>query len=348
MKKQLHVKNHFVPECYLKRWVNSDHKVFVYRTLVNHSNVPVWKGYSVSAIAYQKHLYTQIISGYESDEFESWLDQEFESPANEVLSKVAMERQLSRLDWEVLIKFLAAQDVRTPYRMYEHIQRWQKDLPEILQNVLNDLKAKLDEKDTDDLKGMDKNFLTNPFPLKVSTLIEDGSDVGVLKAETYVGRSTWLHSIRHVLNDTIKVLHTHKWSVVKPALGYFWPTSDNPVVKVNYYGHGQYDLKGGWGLKKGNIILPVDPEHALFVQIGDKPMHKNARLSELQTKEIIKFIVENAHRKIFSKIEDNNISLLRKRVVDPEMLARENQELMEWHQLNSKMEREYIQSNHHI
>ena len=329
----------------LKRWVNSENKVFVYRTLVNHSNVPIWKDYSVSAIAYQKHLYTQIISGRESDELESWLDQEFESPANEALSKVTLERQLSSLDWEVLIKFLAAQDVRTPARLYEHVQRSQKELPEILQNVMSELETKLDKGDVDDLKSMEGRPATDPFPLKVITLIEDGADAGLLKAETYVGRSTWLHSIRHVLNNAIGHLHGHQWSIVKPAVGYFWPTSDNPVVKLNYYSLGKYDLKGGWGVKKGNIFFPIDPEHALFVQIGDKPIQKNARLPESQTKELISFIVENAHRKIFSHFKDNNIPLLRKRIVDSERLAKENDEMMEWHQLNSKMEREYIQSN---
>ena len=210
MTKQLHVKNHYVPECYLKRWVNSDEKVFVYRTLVNHPNVPIWKDYSVSAIAYQKHLYTQVISGGESDELELWLDREFESPANEALNKVTSERQLSSLDWEVLIKFLAAQDVRTPAKLYEHIQRAQKELPETLQGVMNELEIKLNKGEISDLKSAEERNLIDSFPLKVSAVIEDGDDSGILKAETYVGRSTWIHSIRHILNSTRRVLHTHK------------------------------------------------------------------------------------------------------------------------------------------
>ena len=210
---------------------------------------------------------------------------------------------------------------------------------------MNKLEAKLDKGDVDDLKRTEGRPVINTFPLKVTTKIEDGADVGFLKAETYVGRSTWLHSIRHVLNNTRKILHAHKWSIVKPALGYFWPTSDNPVVKLNYYSPGDYDLKGGWGVNKGNIFFPIDPEHAMFVQIGDKPIQKNARLSEDQTKEFISFIVENSHRKIFSHFEDNSIPLLRKRIVDSERLSRENNEMKEWHQLNANMEREYIQSN---
>ncbi len=343
--KQLHVKNHYVPECYLKRWRSSEGKVFVYRTLVSHSNVPIWKSHSVSAIAYQKHLYTQIISGHESDELESWFDREFESPANDVLDKATLEGRLTSLDWAVLIKFLAAQDVRTPARLYEHIHRAQKELPETLQNVMNELKGKLDSCNVKELKTKEKSPSIEPFPLKVTTHIEDGADTGFLKVETYAGRSTWIHSIRHVLENTKKVLHTHKWSIIKPAKGYYWPTSDNPVVKLNYYSLGKYDLKGGWGVKKGNIFFPIDPEHAMFVQIGDKPIQKNTRLSECQTKEFIKFVVENSHRKIFSYSENNNLPMLRKRIVDPDRLLRENNEMKEWHQLNAKMEHEYIASN---
>ena len=342
---QIHAKNHYVPECYLKRWRNSCKKVYVYRTLVNHPNIPIWRQHSVSAIAYQKHLYTQVISGCESDEIETWLDREFESPANPVLDKATSDNRLSSNDWEVLIKFLAAQDVRTPARLFEHLQRAQKELPEILQSILNELKEKLDQDEFNVMITQDKKQSSEPFPLKVTTHIGEGSDTGILKAETYVGRSTWIHSIKHVLEKTRKVLHTHKWSIVKPAEGYYWPTSDNPVVKLNYYSSGNYDLRGGWGVKKGNILFPIGPEHAMFVQIGEKPIQKGTRLSPTQTNEFIKIIVENAHRKVFSVNESRDLPLLRKRIVDRQKLERENEEMRQWHEKNAIMEREYLASN---
>lgn len=343
--KQLHVKNHFVPECYLKRWTNSEGKVSVYRILVNHLDSPIWKDHSVSAIAYQKHLYTQIISGRESDELESWLDREFESPANAVLDKATSEGQLTKLDWEILIKFLAAQDVRTPVKLLQHLQRGQKDLPEVLQSVLNELKEKIDSGNVDELIEKKKNSSQETFPIIVNTHFEEGEETGFLRAETYTGRATWIHSIRHALENTRKILHNHKWSIVKPAKGYYWPTSDNPVVKLNFYSPGNYDLKGGWGVKKGNIFFPIGPEHAMFVQIGDKPAQKNIRLSEHQTNEFIKFVVENSHRKIFSHFKNKDLQILRERTVDPVLLKREKSEIDEWHQINAKMEREYIMSN---
>lgn len=342
---ELHVKNHYVPECYLKRWENSNKKVYAYRILVNHPNVPIWKPYSVSAIAYQKHLYTQVIAGSESDEFETWLDREFESPANAILEKATSDSRLSPDDWEVLIKFLAAQDVRTPARLFEHLQRAQKELPDILQNSLNKLEEKYKQGEFDRLKKKGKPLNPEQFPLKITTHVEEGSKIGILKAETYAGRSTWIHSIKHVLANTRKVLHTHKWSIVKPSKGYYWPTSDNPVVRINYYSLGKYDLKGGWGVKKGNILFPIGPEHAMFVQIGDRPIQKGTRLTTAQTKEFIKIIVENAHRKIFSINKDRDLPLLRERIVDRQRLEREYEEIRQWHQNNAMMEREYLASN---
>ena len=136
---QQHIKNHYVPELYLKRWVTNK-KVQVYRTLVTHSNVPLWKTHSLSAVGYQKHFYSQIISGKQSDEFERWIDKEIESPANEAIEKVVLDQRLSPDDWYVLIKFLALQDVRTPARLFEHLERTQKDLKEILNAPLFKLK----------------------------------------------------------------------------------------------------------------------------------------------------------------------------------------------------------------
>jgi hypothetical protein len=150
---EFHKKNHFVPECYLKRWQDSNNKICAYRTLVSHKNVPVWKRYSVSAIAYHNHLYTQMVAGVESDELERLIDKEYESPANAVLDKVVLEQRLSPDDWNILIRFLAAQDVRTPSRLFEHIKRCNETLPEILKSTLNQLTNKLEKNEIESWFG---------------------------------------------------------------------------------------------------------------------------------------------------------------------------------------------------
>ncbi|WP_445357040.1 DUF4238 domain-containing protein [Microbulbifer sp. ANSA002] len=342
MTKQLHIKNHFVPQCYLKRW-EEDKKIYVYRTLVSNENVPLWNRYSTSAIAYHRHLYTQVLSGKETDAMEVWFDQEFESPANEVIEKATSDKKLSKEDWNILIRFLALQDVRTPARMLEHLKRGEKEMPGILQDVLNDLKMKLENKDYESLRKHDKPAANSELlPIKVATEFEDGKEDGTIKVESYIGRSSWIHSMRHLLEHTEKILHSHKWSIVKPAKGYYWFTSDNPVIKLNYINSNKYDLRGGWGVNKGNIIFPIGPEHAMFVQIGDRPIPKGTRLTVAQTVELRKFMAENAHRMIFSKGEDREVSIFRKRVVDRDLIKRENEEMNNWHERNSEMEQDYF------
>jgi len=343
---ELHIKNHFVPECYLKRWKDSDNRICVYKILVSHSNVPIWKRYSISSVAYHKHLYTQMISGTESDALEKWLDKEYESPANDILEKAVLEKRLSPDDWNIMIRFLAAQDVRTPARLFEHLKYTNKVLPEILQSSLNKLKDKLEKKELvalESLKTIEKD--TGLIPLKLTKQYKPGEKNVRLKVESYSGRSTWFYSIKHLLKNTEKILHKHKWSIVKPAKGYTWFTSDNPVIKLNYISSKNYDLKGGWGKEKGNIIFPISPEHAMFVQIGDRPFLKGTRLTVAQTKEFQKLIAENSHRFIFSNFFDNEINYMKPRLIDSVQFRNEKQEMERWHDINSKMELEYSNSN---
>lgn len=342
---ELHIKNHFVPECYLKRWQDSNDKICVYRTLVSHQNIPVWKRYSASAIAFHSHLYTQMLAGVESDALEKWLDKEYESPANAVLDKVVLEQRLSPDDWKILIRFLAAQDVRTPSRLFEHLKRFKESFPDILQSTLNHLKDKLEknEIESSSKKPTPENN-SSLMPLKVTTEIIPGENYGVIKAESYVGRSTWIYSIKHLLENTEKILHQHKWTIIKPAKGYFWFTSDNPVIKLNFTDPKKYDLKGGWGKKKGNIIFPIGPEHAMFVQIGDKPIPKGTRLAVDQTKLFRKIMAENANRMVFSNFFDMEIIGIRQRIIDSVRFRDEKIEMEQWHDKNSQLEVEYFKN----
>ena len=342
---ELHKKNHFVPECYLKRWQDSKNKICVYRTLVSHHNVPLWKKYSVAAIAYHNHLYTQMVAGKESDRLERWLDKEFESPANAVLDKAVLEKRLSPDDWNILIRFLAAQDVRTPSRLLEHLKYYNEKYPEILESTLKELTKKLEGNDIgrNAIKHTSKKY-SSLIPMKVTTELIPGEDGGILKAESYAGRSTWFFSINHLLENTEKVLHKHKWSIVKPAKGYSWPTSDNPVIKLNFINHMKYDLKGGWDKKKGNIIFPIGPDHAMFVQINDRPIPKWTRLTLDQTRLFRKIIVENAHRMVFSNFFDAEIIRIRERIVDGNQFRNEQKEIEQWHQKNSELELEYFKN----
>ena len=114
---------------------------------------------------------------------------------------------------------------------------------------------------------------------------------------------------------------------------------------MNYVDQDNYDLSGGWGRPKGNIIFPIGPEHAMFVQIGDKPIPKGTRLTVDQTIKFRKFICENSYRMIFSNCEDSDVITYKKRIVDGEIIKRENEEMQNWHNKNAELEHQYFKSN---
>ena len=295
--------NHYVPQLYLKRWVDSENEVCIYKTLVSHENENLWRKQSTAAIAYQRHLYTQLVSGHETDGLENWLDKNYESPAEEALSKAINDERLSRYDWYLLIRFLACQDVRTPARLLEHLARQNRIQENIIQESLERLKHDIESgllPTFDDSQNSDE--LDKLLPLKVITEDDpNDKEMARLKVKSYIGRATWIYSLKYLLKNTEKVLHNHKWSIIKPARGYSWPTSDNPVIKLNFRDENNYDFGGGWGRDKGNIFFPISPQHAMFVQIGDRPILKGTRLSETLTKQVKKMIVEHAHRCKYSK-----------------------------------------------
>src|SRR5262245_19597065 len=125
--------NHFVPQLYLKQWSDDGIHIWSYRILVSHKKVQEWSRLPISGVAYQRDLYTTYVNGGEVDEFEKWLEQEFESPVQESIKKVLKDEGLSTLDWERVATFLGAQDVRTPLSYLESMERWRKTLPDLVQ-----------------------------------------------------------------------------------------------------------------------------------------------------------------------------------------------------------------------
>ncbi len=336
--------NHYVPKLYLRKWEDSSYKICVYKTLVSHNNEQMWQKRSVSKVAYQRHLYTQLISGQKSDEFERWIDSEYESPAQSVIEKATTDKRLSKEDWQILIRFLACQDVRTPARLLEYLDRADKEHQKILNDSVQRCVREMENNLTINTNPPDHSHdFDKTYPLKITTKKDpNDSEMGTLRVESYSGRATWIHSIKTLLTHTEKILQQHKWSIIKPAKGYYWPTSDNPVIKLNYTDDNNYDFGGGWGRHKGNILFPLGPQHAMFVQIGDRPILKGTRLNESLTLQLRNFIIQHAHRMIFSNNCDEDISSIRPRIINPQAVKNERKQLEEWHNQNIKLESEYL------
>ena len=337
--------NHYVPRLYLKRFAAPDGRVFTYRILAAHERVPLWKPTAIKGIAYHEYLYTRTVAGVESDEIEKWLNTEFEMPAEEPLMKATSGLRLSPNDWSNLIRFVAAQDVRTPVRLQDDLQYWNQKLPGLHDKTLRDAVSTLESAKRSGQTVTTAKFPNSEYiPIRVTTAIEAGQEFGTVKSELVVGRGLWLFGIRHSLTKTIEVLLNHRWTILLAPDGLNWFTSDNPVIRLNYYGEGKYDFRGGWGKKGGEILLPLDSRHLLYTKIGERPPCRGSIVPRHVAEGLRRFIAEHAHRFIFAASPDPEVERLRPRTVDAAALKREQELWRKWPEEQSVAERELLAS----
>jgi hypothetical protein len=335
-----HRDNHYVPCEYLKHWATPAKKVWAYRILVAHNKQHLWKASSLRGVAYHSHLYTRITAGVESDEIEKWLDREYETPVEDVLQKVTTDSRLTPSDWKVLVRFLAAQDVRTPARLVENLHRWDKSLPEWFQKTLQESIKKFElMKAGGEEIPPPASPLAEYFPLSVKTETQPGQEFGTIRAETVIGRGLWLFGIKHLLSKTVEVLERHRWTIISPPNGLEWFTSDDPVVRLNYHGPEKYDFGGGWGSKGTDIFMPLSPKHLLFTQVGERPPNRGTYFNHEQAGIIRRCIAEHAHRIIFASEPDEQIANLRPRTVSTDLVKNENEQWSKWHEEQTTAEK---------
>jgi hypothetical protein len=337
--------NHYSPCVYLRGFAGRGKRISVYRTLVSLPEVPLWKESSTKGVGYRSHLYTRIAAGCETDEIESWLKREFEDPAAEPLEKATSGGQLTSKDWTYLVRFLAAQIVRTPAYFVENLPRWRADLPGLLNSTLQEAVQRLDAarklgKTVTPPEGRYSDYL----PIRVTKKIVPGQDTGQLRASIVVGRGVWLFNMRRLLAGSAKVLHDHKWSILAPHEGLSWLTSDDPVIRLNYYDDGKYDFKGGCGKSGTEILLPISPRHLIYTQVGHRPPPRGEVLSRDKTETIRRFIAEHAYRMIFAASRDDSVSTLRPRIVDAQQFRCEQQQWQQWHAEQTAAERNLLGS----
>jgi Protein of unknown function (DUF4238) len=315
-----HRKNHYVPETYLKRWAIATDvkKVWEYRVLVQHENVPLWEPSSISKIATHEHLYTRIVAGVESDEMERWFDREFETSMESVLQKVTSDGQLTRDDWRVLVRFLAAQYVRTPARLLENFQHWGKTIPEILDKE----KDKFARRIKVNSKTAISILHNNNFKISVTS---EG-----IKANVLIDRELALKKIEIELTRA-EVLHQHKWIILYPPKDMSWFTTDDPVVCLNDQSPQSYSFDWSWAITKANeICMPLSPRHLLYTKVGERP-HYRSRVSSLEEAIMIRrCIAERAHRSIFASGQDTEVVELRPRTVNPDAVESEKAKWANW------------------
>jgi hypothetical protein len=256
--------NHFVPQLYLKNFATASGEVREYRRLVSRSSVPVWKPVNIAGTGYERNLYTRIVRGQEADDIEQWLNREFESPAKEPLQKVLADKELTRGDWEILVRLLASQIVRTPAFLIKNLPRWNQWAPRRLGQTLKDVEARLREAKTSGQKIIhDPAPPTEYFPMRIDRKDLPEQKKVEFAVKVVVGRGLWFYTMKHTLTNTLNVLHKHKWTILETPARLGWFTSDDPVICLNLRSESDYDFGGGWNRARGNILFPLSSHHLI-------------------------------------------------------------------------------------
>lgn len=332
--------NHFVPRFYLKHWVDHGGRIWVYRILVSHEKVPTWTRKTIENVAFRRDLYTLTSGGQEVDAHERWIESEFETPAKESLDRAIGGHSMTKSDWDRLAMLLAAQDLRTPNNLIETMKRWDKDMPDLLDTTLRSSVAHLKRAHAKgkplDKSPRKKTPFDNVFDVKVHHAAE-GEKEGSIEVGVVLGRKLWIAGQNQLLTGVAKVLSQHKWSIAEPASGTSWFTSDHPVVRLNYSGENQYDLKGGWGVKNGDLMMPLSPQHLLFTTIGREAPDRFT-FSDVKTTEIQQILASRAHRCILADRPMKKVKWFRPRHVNADAYQSEERQWANYHRDQSAVE----------
>ena len=342
--RQITWKNHFTPRLYLERFA-LDGKISVYKTLVEHANVPCWKSLTSKGVGYFTNLYTETIKGVEVDTIERWLEEEIETPATHAIERALNQASLRKTDWINIIRFAAAQDVRTPARLSEALHSWRPLVESTLDKSLEDLKAKLRESSTSgNMPRLEDVVVTTDecrLPVRLD-MLPDGSDHMLLRAEIIAGRSLWLYSIRHLLTESWKKLADHHWTILKAPNDVTWFTSDDPVMKLNVDATGRYSFGGGWASVGTQIIMPLSPRHMLYAKVGSRPPEKGSVLSVEEANCFRRLIAEHAFRAIYAPKHEEDVLKWRPRVVNASVFKMEAEALKDFHRQQTEAEWELL------
>jgi hypothetical protein len=323
--------NHYVPCMYLKRFESRPGWIYRYDLLVPNANCPVWVEKPIDRVASANDLYTSLEHGVEADTHERWLNSEYETPAEEAIDRAVRGASMTKEHWRHLVRFVAAQDVRTPARLHDELTRWRTETPDLMQSTLEDSIAELQAAKRGGRTPRELQRSVDPdFPVRV--LIQPSSENGMaeVRVETVIGRSMWLWSQRQLLKGIAQDLHDHQWTILTAPEGVSWPATDNPVIRLNFHNDRKYDFNGGWGSPGTEVFMPLDPKHLIYTRIGHKRPMRGTKLESRLGEMFGKFVREHAFRHIFSPLDDPTIPRLRPRHVDLWAYRNEKAEWAKW------------------
>lgn len=330
--------NHYNSQMYLKAWECEKNKTIVYELLVSDERVPMWSKKSIENLCSIDSLFVRLKNQREIDDIENWFEHRFETPAKLPLEKAINGEKINWWEMHKLVDFMACHIVRTPVFIERILKKGKNEIKEIFEEECK----KISNISKDEIKrkiNVEDNNLSM-FPLKMERVNDIGEN-DLWRIETVIGKQFYLWIMKWLLENTAEELHKHNWTILTAHPYVKFPTSDDPVICLNYYSDTEYDFGGGWGRKNGNIIFPISPNKILFTQIGIKD-NKNINFDYGTSLRFKRIIIEHAHRKIISSYEDKEVTFIRKRYVNREMFNYEKNIWKEFQESYISTESKYI------
>lgn len=246
MKENSHVKQHFVPECYLRGFSQNGRNLSVYDKEISKSY-----GQSFDKICYEENLYRideKFISTdgneasdpnfYEVDFFAKGIEADYDLLLAEVINNAKMWLQnqqavpfLTRKQKELFAGYVAIQHLRLPKFRKMHFDAFKKGNEKRLE-IIKAFKGSL-------MQG-------NEIDLDSIQIQHDESYAAVVHS--------WIYASQQLIDLNQDKLLKKKWAFWVDAENRFC-TSDNPVVVRPKRGH-RY-ISGELGLAGSQVLFPI-------------------------------------------------------------------------------------------
>ncbi len=246
--------------------------------------------------------------------------------------------KLKPSDYHVLADFVALQLVRTPAQFMRSLSRWEKDIPVVLDEVMERARGCIVSGDRADEDGQIPPEKWTHMPLQIRLQDSENGGMVDLVVEATIGRALWIHEMKHLLTGTKDVFRDSRWTILNAPLGISWPTSDDPVLPLNYQNSRNYDFGAGWKSLGSEFMLPLSPNRLLYTRIGKSVPARGTELSVAHAMKIKELIVEHASREVYSPTKDGEVEQMRHQVIDPNLVRRELEGWASWHAMQAKSE----------
>jgi hypothetical protein len=319
--------NHYIPQFYLKNWSQDGNSIYAYSLLVPDSRIPYWSRKSIKSTAVWNDFYTRNEGEKEVDDFEKWFAREFESPAKNVFEKLLNGHNLDNEQSLILSRFVSAQHLRTPARLNTLMAQWRTEMPQILEDTMQKVSKQIEAHPQIISSQPQISEEVKLIPIKVTV----NKDMQQVQVNSLIGKGMYLFALKHLLTKTVSAMEKHKWYVIHAANGVSFPTSDDPVICLNYNSGNDYDFNGGWGKKNGNVIMPISPTLLLITQIGSNIPFTKLDYTVQWSKFLRKIIIEHAHRYVYAIEPQKGMLAIKPRRVDGILYEMEKGILAGWH-----------------